>query len=354
MAQNSIYSERKELFIRWFHWSIHHDDCDPAIFMTNYLFSRFEHNREQKLWISWLYGTTYYFPTTWVIWNEFPDFELVDQARIDSWNTSNFKRLRYQTDTKYNKGHLGAQYKSYREWVFQNGGAQEEAFAKFVKVDRTPQENFKVLFAELSNHLYKFGRYTTWFYLQTLKQCCGMNIDPPNLILDDYNGSRSHRNGLCLALGMDDWVNKKLTSEEYQWMENEAELILDEVKDRVMTTRPEAFHLVDYFTMETALCSFKKIFRVKHGRYLGYYLDRQAEEISTVANDGWDGIFWKPLWDSRTEHPILKSHPELLQGRIVEGRMSHFIDFGGVQRLEYLYSDAKPEILPLESFFGDT
>jgi hypothetical protein len=347
-----LTENREEAFIKWFHWSIIYDDCDPAIFMTNYLFDRFEHNREQKLWIAWLYGTTYYFPTTWVIWNEFPDFELVDQARIDAWNTANFKRLRYQTDTKYNKGHLGSQYKSYREWTFSRGTTQESAFASLLQ--GSDQENFKRVFEEVSGNLYKFGRYTTWFYLQTLKQCCGMNIDPPNLILEDYSGSRSHRNGLCYAVGKDDWVDQKLSDLQIAHLNKRAAVILEEVKRRVAETRPSSLHLVDYFTMETALCSFKKIFRVNRGRYLGYYLDRQAEEISTVEKDGWDGIFWKPLWDSRNEHPVLMHHPELREGRVVEGRMSHFVDFGTIERLEFLYPDDIPTMSSLESFFGDS
>lgn len=345
--------KRREAFVKWMHWSIHFDDCDPAIFMTNYLFDRFEHNLEQKLWIAWLYGTTYYLPTTWVVWNEMPDFELVDQQRLEDWNRENYKRLRYQTDTKYNKGHLPAQYKSYREWVFSHGANQREAFSKFVIPERKPTENFNILYDELSIHLHKFGRYTTWFYMQSLKQCCGMNIEPPNLLLSDYSGSRSHRNGLCLAIGKDEWVDQKLSPHQYEFLETQAASILDEVRSRVASTRPESVHLVDFFTMETALCSFKKIFRVKRGRYLGYYLDRQAEEISKVEGDDWFGIFWKPLWDSRNEHPILKDHPELLEGVILDGRMSQFVDFGSVSRLEYLYDEDRPALSSFDSFFGD-
>ena len=53
--------------------------------------------------------------------------------------------------------------------------------------------------------------------------------------------------------------------------------------------------------METLLCSFKKIFRKKQGRYLGYYLDRQAEEIKKVEADDWAGIDWQVFWDAREE-----------------------------------------------------
>jgi len=301
-----IAAKRKKDFINWYRWSLSIKDCDPAIHMTNYLFDRFEHNKEQKLWIAWIYGTTYYLPTTWVIWNEFPDMELVGSERLREWNNDNYKRLRYQTDTKWNKGHLPAQFESYKQWVGKR--SQQEAFEPFLK--GSASENFDQLWEEVKIKFHKFGRYSTWFYLQTLKQCCGMQIEPGNLMLDDHEGSRSHRNGLCLALGLDEWVDKKLTPIELNYIDGQAYYILQEVKQEFPNT--------DYFDMETCLCSFKKLFRENHGRYLGYYLDRQAEEIQQCENDSWNGIDWKPLWDSRTE-TLPKN---LLTNRIDQSKMS--------------------------------
>ena len=285
----SLSSKRKEDFIKWYKWSLSIKDCDPAIFMTNYLFDRFEHNKEQKLWISWIYGTTYYLPTTWVIWNEFPDMELVGIERLREWNNNNYKRLRYQTDTKWNKGHLPAQFESYRQWV--GDKTQEETFAPFL--NGSARENFDRLWPEIKTKFHKFGRYSTWFYMQTLKQCCGLPAEPPHLMLEDYDGSRSHRNGLIMALGVDDWYDTKLTETQISFLNAEAQSILQEVRNYYPNT--------DYYDMETCLCSFKKLFRVKHGRYLGYYLDRQAGEIKQCESDGWFGIDWQPMWDARNE-----------------------------------------------------
>ena len=57
----------------------------------------------------------------------------------------------------------------------------------------------------------------------------------------------------------------------------------------------------DNFSMETALCAYKKLWRVKRGRYVGYYLDRQSEEIQKAEQDGWQGIHWDVLWQAREE-----------------------------------------------------
>jgi hypothetical protein len=306
-----LQKQRRKDFINWYKWSLSIKDCDPAIFMTNYLFKRFEHNTEQRLWIAWIYGTTYYFPTTWVIWNEFPDMELVGIERLREWNNNNYKRLRYQTDTKWNKGHLPAQFESYKQWV--GDKTQREAFQEFI-ASGSPKLSFNLLWDEVKSKFHKFGRYSTWFYLQTLKQCCDLPIEPSSLMLEDFDGSRSHRNGLCMALGLDDWYDQKLTIEQLAYLDAQSYLILEEVKKEFPNT--------DYFDMETCLCSFKKLFRVKHGRYLGYYLDRQAEEIKQCESDGWYGIDWQPMWDARKE--ILNS--KLLTNKIDNSKMDLYLN----------------------------
>lgn len=325
-----IAKQRKQDFINWYKWSLSIKDCDPAIYMTNYLFDRFEHNKEQKLWISWIYGTTYYFPTTWVIWNEFPDMELVGLERLREWNNNNYKRLRYQTDTKWNKGHLPAQFESYKQWVGYK--TQAEAFNELI-APGSPKLSFNIVWDEVKNNFHKFGRYSTWFYLQTLKQCCGLPIEPSSLMLEDYEGSRSHRNGLCMALGLDDWYDKKLTVEQLAHLDVESYYILQEVKKEFPNT--------DYFDMETCLCSFKKLFRVKHGRYLGYYLDRQAEEIKQCESDGWSGIDWQPLWDARNE----TINKKLLTNNIDDSKMALYMN--GILDATGLFEQKK---LGLEAF----
>jgi hypothetical protein len=196
---------RQETFVRWFGRSLEIEDCDSALFMTNYFFDRFEYNKEQRLWLAWLYGNTYYWPTSYVIWNEFPDMHLVGVERLKEWNNENYKRLRYQTDTKWNKGHLADQFMSYKNWV--GDRSQREALTAGYTDDKVG--NFYTLWDEV-NSWHKFGRYTSWFYMQTLKQCCDVPIEVDGLWFHDQSGSRSHRNGMCYAVGKDHWVDLKL------------------------------------------------------------------------------------------------------------------------------------------------
>jgi len=305
----------RSIFVEWFGRSLEIEDCDPALYMTKYFFDRFEYNKEQRLWITWIYGTTYYWPTAYVVWNEFPDMELVGVDRLRDWNNTNYRRLRYQTDTKWNKGHLTDQFVSYQRYVGER--TQHDALTQGFVGD--PVKDFYTLW-ETVNAFHKFGRYSSWFYIQTLKQCCDIPVDVDSLWLHDYSGSRSHRNGLCYALGKEDWVDQKLDKDQIAFLESEAKEMLEETKLKY----PHVADKADFFAMETCLCSFKKLFRRKHGRYLGYYLDRQSEEIKKVERDGWDGIDWTPMWDARNE----TIDREWLKGRIDKELFNVFLDTG--------------------------
>lgn len=323
-----LKANRREAYKRWYTWSLTFKDCDPAIWMANYIFKRFEFNSEQTLWLAWFYANTYYYPTAFLLWNEFPDFELCDSERLTLWNTANYSRLRYQTDTKYNKGHLPVMFDSYKAAI--GNGLQRDFFESLYGDNE--EQSFLNIWDTVNSKFYKFGRYTTWFYLQTLKSCCNIKLNAPSLYLSDYSGSRSHRNGLCYALGLDDWIDVKLTAKQYEFLEAEAKAIQEEID------MPEA----DPFTMETCLCSFKKIFRVNNGRYLGYYLDRQAEEISKVEGDGWYGIDWDVLWQARDE--TLDKRLAVKHAKIQKERFGYFLNTGNIDRLEFLYPDVKSGI----------
>jgi hypothetical protein len=330
---------RREAFIRWYAWSLKYDDCDPAVWATNYLNKRYEHNDEQRLWLCWLYGNTYYLPTAWVLMNEFPDYELATVDRMTQWNTTNYKRLRYQTDTKWNKGHLPAMFESYQNFIGKK--TQRETLESYYVGDA--KENFDALWDVLKGQLHKFGRYSTWFYMQHLKHTAGLDVVPSSLMLSDYDGSRSHRNGLLLALGRDDDYDRKLTGSEYTDLEAMGESIRVEMVQRF----PELASQIDFFTMETCLCSFKKIFRVSRGRYLGYYLDRQAEEIKQCQSDGWYGIDWDVMWQARNETIDLRLDRDV---GINKERFSSFLNSGKLENLEWLFDDEQPVLVGLENF----
>lgn len=334
-----LRENRREAFTRWYAWSLKYHDCDPAVWATNYLNERYEHNDEERIWLAWLYGNTYQLPTAWVLKNEFPDFELATVDRITEWNTANYKRLRYQTDTKWNKGHLPVMFASYQKFI--GDKSQREVLENYY--DGDSKRNFDTLWNVLKGNLHKFGRYSTWFYMQHLRHTCGIDVEPSSLMLDDYDGSRSHRNGLLLAAGKDDDIDRKLTAQEYR----DLEAFGDGIRRDMLARFPELKNQIDFFTMETCLCSFKKIFREHHGRYLGYYLDRQAEEIMQSEKDGWYGIEWEVLWQARNE--TIDNSLNNKRG-IIKEKFTSFVREGNIENLELMFDDEISNSTSLEKF----
>ncbi len=338
---NASLNNRREQFIRWYAWSMQYGDCDPAVWCTNYLHQRYEHNDEERLWFAWLYGNTYQLPTAWVLKNEFPDYELATVDRITWWNSHNYKRLRYQTDTKWNKGHLPVMFESYQKFIGKR--TQREVLESYYGDNE--KQTFDNLWNTLKGNLYKFGRYSTWFYMQHLCHTAHIKCVPTSLMLDDYSGSRSHRNGLHLALGEDDKYDKQLTAGEYKSLEARSRSILEETASRY----PNLVDQIDFFTMETCLCSFKKIFREHHGRYLGYYLDRQSEEIQQAEKDDWNGIEWNVLWQARNE--TLDPRLAIRNAKINKEKFTFYLRTGRIERLDWMFQDEEPVKEGLEALW---
>jgi hypothetical protein len=323
------YSIRMEYFEKYFYWSLKTYDCDPPLFLMNYVNNRMELNIEQRFWLAWLYGNNYQLATSWVIMNEFPDFENVDLDRLTESNNDNYKRLRYQSDQKWQKGHLPKMFESYRENIYKLGNNQQEAFSKICS-SVYPAENFNKLYKYISDNSFKFGRYSSWFYIQTLKETCGINVESNDLLLSD-NNTHAQRDGLCYAAALDEFVGDKTLYKDKSVIKTLDEISVS-IIDNIKSKYPEV--KVDMFLLETALCAFKKTFRKTRGRYLGYYLDRQLEDIKEVENDGWEGIDWQLMWQGRDE--ILDIRTNRLCG-VNKEDMEFFLNTGQIKFIDYVY-----------------
>jgi len=320
-----LYTKRRELFKKYYRWSMLANDCDPALFLMNYVNKRMELNIEQKYWFAWLYANTYNVATAWILFNEFPDFENVDLGRLTQWNEVNYRKLRYQVDNRWQKGFLPKMFESYRNNIYSIAPTQLQYF-QMLCGGKSEYEDFYVCNKMIIINFFKFGRYLSWFYLQTLRETCGLAIKPDNLLLKD-DASESHRHGLMYALGLDGFIDKdiKLSDEVYDYLDEEAALLLSELEQEYPDIK------FDYFNMETNLCAWKKVFREKHGRYLGYYIDRQSEDISQVSSDGFNGIDWDLLWSGRNE----TLDQRLLGGEVDKRKYGEYLRTGEISRINW-------------------
>lgn len=256
-------------------------DCDPSIYVMKYLIDRYELNIEQQYWFCWIFANTYHLPTAWVILNEFPDFENVCPQGLDMWNKVHSSRLPYQKDQKWLRGRLGETFLSYQKELGHH--SQREYWSGF-------DNSFNEAWVDVNKRFHRFGRYTTWFYLQALNEVCGHDFEPVHMFLKD-DSSKQPRLGLQLATGLEDIDDLNAAALE----------ILDSMPEQ---TKARGWLPVraNLFSMETSLCAYSKIGRgAPKGRYLGYYLDRMAEDIDATAKHDWWGIEWKALWEARDE-----------------------------------------------------
>lgn len=279
-------------------------EIDPNYPLMSYLFKRYELSKSQEYWACFLYGTFYHPGSVFYVMQEFPEFEKVDIARLRKWHTANWRKLCYNTDRKYEKGHFVEMFESYRDAVGgQTPTAQEDYFAALLTADN-PVENFHNVTNALRK-LWHFGRYSVYIYTECLARCMGMPIEADTIFLKE---SDSPRAGLCKVLGKDEWAKGSLDKEAWLYLEHEATKLMREIQKEYPALG------MDHWFMESCLCAYKGFFRPTKGRYLPYYLDRMGHEISQMRElELTSGIEWNVLSQFRAESII----PEYL-GELAE------------------------------------
>ena len=284
-----MLSKREQLFVNYYKNMYDVGDIDPSIWMMKYIIDRQEMNKDQILWFCFLYGVTYQLPSAYLIWNEYPDLELLDEERILKWWKPNvFTKIPFQKDKLKQRPQFPQTVLSYQRML--NGKTQEKFFDSVLC--NTPDENFNFLWNKLYTNIKYFGRFSVWNWVQVLKDVAGYKIKPNTLFLGEQN-AKTHTCGICMALNMDDKLKKyRFNSKEIDFMNTET--------NKMKQTIQKMNIPVDEFALETVACAYKKIWRQRQSRYTGYYLDRQAEDI-THLQKYFKGVDWDLLWQARKE-----------------------------------------------------
>lgn len=252
--------------------SLKANDVDPSVLCLKYLAERFELNLSQRYWIAFLYGTNYCSVTTFLMYNEFPDFELVDLNRLKKWWEKNKQGLIFQSDRlriKTGNAFIPA-FISYSNLVKNN---QQKYFAQ--------AKNSKEAY-ELITNIKHFGRFSTFNYLDVLNQITDLKHSPKYLNMLE---AESCRKGLCYSIGEDNWVKENLTKQRAKHLHNQFITYLRELDGNV-------------YQIETTLCAYHKY--KKGQRYIGYYIERMRKEIEKMQGKYY-GVAWETLWQFRDE-----------------------------------------------------
>lgn len=249
-------------------------DIDPSNAMLVYLCDRFELNMEQRYWLAFLYSTCYCGPTTFYMYNEFPDFAGVDVPRMEHWWKNNKGKCVFQTDRLRIKtsDQFVPTFQSYKELI---GNLTQEQFFKRLRAP-TMSSNYYSAYDMLSN-VRNVGRFTLFIYLELIDLLTDFKCEPKHII---WQHAENCAKGLHHAVHCKESLDVKLIIAQHQ----------------IKGARCSQSSI---FNIETTLCAYAKYMKGK--RYIGYYLDRQRKEIDTMRASVTTGVCWRVLDEFRKE-----------------------------------------------------
>ncbi len=318
---------RREVFLRFYEFHLKHKAHAGAVYYAfPYLFEKHDMDFEQKLWFTFLNGCSQNVITTYLLWKEFPDLHKLDLDRFSAYFRKHYEKFGWDTDRRYEKNKLEQCILSYKENL--SGMKQQDFFREYASSSSNVHVNFRLLWNKIRADFKSFGRLATFSYTEYLK-IVGLPIDCDTLFLDDISGSKSHRNGLCKVLGRDDldWYNNdvKYSDEILEWLSKEADLLLQEAKERIK--HPD----ISFYTLETTLCCYKSWHR-KNRRYPNVYNDMFHDRI-VYATKKWRDpklfdIFWECRKASLPKHLLLECNPKDLGVNTI--KQNHYRNTGQV------------------------
>lgn len=266
-------------------------DIDPSNDCLSYISDRFELNIEQRYWLAFLFGTCYSSTNVYYIYNEFPDYENVDVNRLQRWWNNNRDKTLFQTDRLRVKtqNKFVETFVSYSNLL--NGMSQSDFFQSLKQP--TKQMTYDNCYKKLSE-IKNFGRFTMFIYLEMINVLTKYELEPTYL---DLKNAESCRNGLVYHLGhyeLDTHNNKnKLKPKQINYLQYKFKELHNQIKLLNIEHK-------NIWNIETTLCAYKKYNKGK--RYIGYYIDRQRQEIQKMEANVKNGVDWSVLWDFRKEN----------------------------------------------------
>jgi len=284
---------RREVFLRFAEWSHRYRSFPGGVhYVLPHIARELELDIEGCYWLAWLNANTQNPVTTLLLLQAAPRLQDWPRA-VDFWR-ANYSTLDWDTDRRYHKARFEDAVRGYAEAV--NCGCF------------TPQHKyFRVGFEwgawwERAFALPTMGRLSTWSYLEYLRILLGASVvpDADTLMLEDIPGSRSHRNGLCLVMGAEEWIVDKqlghpsVTDEIYKdpvRME-----LIGRWGHQLLADLQLRWPGADRLSLESVLCTYKS-WHKPNRRYPGVYNDMLYNRLVTAENR-W-GRRFGVIWDAR-------------------------------------------------------
>ena len=311
-----------------------HPGC--VYYLIPWLRNHFGWSLEQTLWFAFLNGNTQNPIVSLMFHERFPSPQYGEQA-IEFWN-EHYKRFEWDTDRRYHKKNFAKAVRDYCEKI-RLGGGQTEYWHD------AATRGFAGVWKKASG-LYSFGRLSAFSYSEYLR-IAGVPFDCDDLMLGDISGSSSHRTGLCVVAGMDDWVgfwnkgkfDNKWPREVIDWLTGYAEELLAESKRRAAGKDWEKD--VSYFTLESALCTYKS-WHKPNRRYPNVYNDMMFNRIRRAERQ-WPernfDLWWQAREECLPEHLRLECCPA--DPGLAREKQNHYLQTGQVIMMDLEYPHFK-------------
>ena len=323
---------RREVFLRFYEFHLKYNSHPGAVYFAfPWLADKLKMDMETKLWFAFINGCSQNIVTTYIIFQKYPNLKEVKLEQLSSWWSDNQHKFKagsgWDTDRKYFKyGKTGFPncVASYKENV-DKFGTQVDMFNELNNTS-DKYKNFEKTWDYVRKNFMSFGRLSAFSYLEYLR-IQGLNIDCNSLFLDDIDGSRSHRNGLCKVLGRDDldWWKQdlKYQPETIEWLKKEGEILLNEAKARINHKD------LSYFTLESTFCCYKSWHRPNR-RYPNVYMDMFHDRIR-YAESEWGknfDLFWEMRKDCLPTH--LRQEDTSGDPGLSKEKQNHYLHTGQV------------------------
>jgi hypothetical protein len=302
---------RREVFLRFWTFHLKHRAHPGGVYFAfPALRERYGWDVEESLWFAFLNGNTQHPVTSLILHRICPDpsshrslLKMIDHFR------EYYGQLAFDTDRRHWKKALPEAVESYLRALQRYGGSQAEMW------NAAAENGFQGVWNQ-ATALHGFGRLSAFSYAEYLR-IMGVPFDCDELFLADRSGSRSHRNGLCLVTGRDefDWHSSnpgfdgRYPPELIERLEVEAEGLLAEVRKRAVGA--DWFGDVSFFTLESALCTYKSWHRPNR-RYPNVYNDMMYDRLRTYEKRTADApteVFWEIRRNWLPRHLRLEDNP---------------------------------------------
>lgn len=331
MTDYRLPEHRRNTFLDF--WEFHlryrsHPGC--VYYLIPYLRDTLSWTKSETLWFAFINGNTQNPITSYLLHRISPTPDGADAML--AYFADNYSNLSFDTDRRHHKKNFKEATESY---LAMTGDDHEQFWDDVAKGGFTAVWN-------AATSIYTFGRLSAFSYSEYLR-IAGLDFDCDTLFLDDRSGSKSHRNGLCRVAGLEqfDWhdsnptFNGNYPKELITALEGYAEGLLYEMKLRSKGADWE--HDVSYFTMESALCTYKSWHRPNR-RYpnvyndMLYYRIKDAEKQHPTEDLT---IFWEARKQYVPAHLRLEDNPT--DPGLVPEKQNHYRETGQVIMMDTEY-----------------